>query len=359
MRLSSDFKDKLGNGIKTCWTSPSNIALIKYWGKKGNQLPANPSLSFTLKEAFTITRIFTEFKPDGTGPEVSFTFEGERNDAFGEKIARFLRDMNSYFEFLPYAKLTIESGNSFPHSAGIASSASSMSALALSLVSIEQELAEAKYDEVSFFRKASCIARLGSGSACRSVYGGYTVWGKHPDFENSSDEYAIPAAFKPGNLFENIKDTILLVDPTPKKVSSRAGHHLMIDHPYASARYTQALDNLSRIKQAIIENDWDKFAVITENEALSLHAMMMSSNPGYLLMHPNTINLVQLILEIRKQNHVNVCFTIDAGPNIHLLYPDSETEKVNAIMDELKKYCFEGKIIYDHLGRGPENKYCK
>lgn len=359
MRLSSDFKERLANGIKTCWTSPSNIALIKYWGKKGHQLPANPSLSFSLNEAFTITRVQTQLLSAGNGPEVIFTFEGERNDVFGEKIMTFLAGLANYFPFLPFVKLIIESGNTFPHSAGIASSASSMSALALSLVSIEQELSDNKYDEVAFKQKASYIARLGSGSACRSVYGGYTVWGKHPDFENSSDDYAVPAAFTPGSLFVNIKDTILLVDPTPKKVSSRAGHNLMNDHPYAAARYTQAMGNLSKIKAAIINNDWESFALITENEALSLHAMMMSSNPGYLLMHPNTINIVQLIWEMRKQNYMKVCFTLDAGPNIHLLYPDTETEKIEALINESKQYCFRGKIIHDNIGKGPENKYCK
>lgn len=359
MRLSSDFKDRLANGIKTCWTSPSNIALIKYWGKKGHQLPANPSLSFSLNEAFTVTRIHAGLKPEGDGPEVLFTFEGEKNEAFAAKIASFLSGLNAHFPFLPFVRLIIESGNNFPHSAGIASSASSMSALALSLMSIEQQLSENRLDELSFKQKASYIARLGSGSACRSVYGGYTVWGKHPDFDNSSDEYAVPAAFTPGSLFENIKDTILLVDPTPKKVSSSAGHHLMNDHPYASARYTQAVTNLSLLKKSIIENDWERFAFITENEALSLHAMMMCSNPGYILMHPNTISLVQLIWEIRKQNHMNLCFTLDAGPNIHLLYPEEETEKLDTVVEELKKYCYRGNLIHDKIGKGPENKYCK
>lgn len=358
MKLSSDFKDRLSQTIRTCWTSPSNIALIKYWGKKGNQLPANPSLSFSLHEAFTVTRVAAELEPEGNGPVVSFTFEGEKNELFASKIEQFLKDLIPHFDYLPFVKLTIESGNNFPHSAGIASSASAMSALALSLVSIEQQLAVEKANEIDFNQKASYIARLGSGSACRSVYGGYSVWGKHPEINDSSDEYAVPIEFKPGDLFNEIRDTILLVDLKPKKVSSRVGHKLMTGHPFAGARYAQAVSNLSKLKTSLIENDWQTFAEITENEALSLHAMMMSSNPGYILMHPNSLKIVELIWEIRKQNHMNVCFTLDAGPNIHLLYPDAEAEKLTSLIEDLKQYCYRGKLIHDKIGKGPENKYC-
>lgn len=359
MTLSSDFKEKLEQGVKTCWKSPSNIALVKYWGKTGHQLPANASISFTLNEAYTITRIFTKLVPQGNGPFVDFTFEGEKNQIFASKIESFLKDITPLLNFLPYTSLTIESGNNFPHSAGIASSASAMSALALCLICIERQLLDGGMDDDQFYRKASTIARLGSGSACRSVYGGYTVWGEHPDFEGSSDKYAIPIGFKPGELFQNIRDTILLVDQKPKKVSSRAGHQLMNGHPFAAARFAQAKTNLSLIKTCLIENDWDKFVSITENEALSLHSMMMTSMPGYILMEPDTLHLVQLIEEIRKQNHMNICYTLDAGPNIHLLYPEQEKDRVESVIEELKNYCSDRKVINDRIGRGPENKHCK
>jgi len=359
MKLTSDFKEKLSEGIRSCWTSPSNIALVKYWGKKGHQLPSNPSLSFSLHEAYTITRILATLNTEGQGPLVNFIFEGEKKESFAAKIVDFLKDLTPYFEYLPYVNLSIESGNNFPHSAGIASSASAMSALALSLLTIEQQLSQEQMDESALKQKASFIARLGSGSACRSVYGGYTVWGKTDEFEGSSDEYAIPAGIITGQLFNNIKDTILLVDLHEKKVSSRAGHSLMTGHPYANARYEQANANLSKIKLALMKNDWNLFTEVVENEALSLHAMMMSSKPGYLLMHPNTIRIVELIWQIREQNNLKVCFTIDAGPNIHLLYPDSESEKVIPLIEELKNYCYQGKYISDRIGKGPENKYCK
>jgi diphosphomevalonate decarboxylase len=358
-KLVSDFKEILTQSVSTCWQSPSNIALIKYWGKKGFQLPANPSLSFSLSEAYTITRIKATYNSAGDGPEVSFFFEGERNPAFASKIEEFLYSLEKYLVYLPYVNLSIESGNNFPHSAGIASSASSMSALAMGLVCIEQQLLADKLNSDDMLQKASFIARLGSGSACRSVYGGYSIWGKSEDFNGSSDEYAVPVDFVPGEKFRSIRDSILIVNQAPKKISSRIGHQMMNGHPFAEARYIQAVSNLKRIKQGMIENDWNTFTEVVENEALTLHAMMMSSTPGFILMHPNTLNIVEHFNEIRKQNKIEMCFTLDAGPNIHILYPEEETEKVKSALIELKKYCDEGKILDDMIGKGPENKHCR
>lgn len=359
MELSLNFKEKLNEGLKTCWKSSANIALIKYWGKKGHQLPANPSISFTLNEAYTITKIVANLHEAGDGPMVSFTFEGEKNPAFAQKIEDFLKELVPQLPYLQYASLYIESGNNFPHSAGIASSASSMSALAIAVVCLEQQLLMQKADQDTILKKASYIARLGSGSACRSIYGGYSIWGEHPDFENSSDEFAIRWNYPCGDLFRNIKDTILIVDQSQKKVSSRVGHSLMKDHPFAQARYEQAMQNMTKIKTAIMNNDWDSFALIVENEAMTLHAMMMTSTPGYMLMHPNTIKIVELISEIRKQKDMKICYTLDAGPNIHLLYPEEEAVRVSSFIESLKPYCHDGKMIFDSIGKGPENLQCK
>lgn len=359
MTLTSDFRERLSAGLTACWKSPANIALIKYWGKKGHQIPANPSLSFSLNEAYTITRVSAKLNKEAKGPTVSFRFEGEENKSFALKIEEFLKELKAHLDYLPWVELNIESGNNFPHSAGIASSASAMSALALSLICIEQKIKNVELPENEFRRKASFIARLGSGSACRSIYGGYAIWGKHDDFPGSSNNFAIPIEFKPGKLFEGIRDTILMVDPSPKKISSRTGQMMMKEHPFAETRYKQASTNLTQMKKSLLENDWELFSSITENEALTLHAMMMTSLPGYMLMHPNTINIVQLLEQIRKQNHMKICYTMDAGPNVHLLYPEEEFGRIEPVLDELKKYCFNGMMINDKIGTGPENKHCK
>lgn len=347
------------NVFYSCWKSPSNIALIKYWGKSGNQLPANASLSITLKEAYTLTRIKAGFIQGGSGPEVEFRFEGEKNEAFGGRIESFLKSVVPHFAFLKEVRLEIESGNNFPHSAGIASSASAMSALALCLCSLEKEITGREISREAFLQKASFISRIGSGSACRSVYGGISVWGKHTSVEGSDDAFAVPLSFELNPLFSDIRDTILIVDPGQKKVSSSVGHNLMKGHAYAAARYTQAASNLTALLLALKQGDWETFSLITENEALSLHAMMMTSRPGYLLMHPNSLNIIEKVTDFRKQSGSAVCFTLDAGPNVHLLYPAGEADKIKPLVEELKDYCYKGTAIEDTMGSGPEKLNCR
>lgn len=347
------------NGVLFCWKSPSNIALVKYWGKKGNQIPANASLSMTLSEAYTITQVRARKNEKGTGPEVTFRFEGALNNEFGVRIESFIKSVMPWFSFPKDVLLEIESGNNFPHSAGIASSASSMSALALCLCSLENWFTGGSDETEDFFRKASFISRIGSGSACRSVYGKMAVWGQHQAVDGSNDEYAVPTPFDLHPVFEEMLDTVLIVDPGKKKVSSSIGHNLMKDHAFAEARYHQANANLTSLLLALKQGDWNSFALIVENEALSLHAMMMTSIPGYLLMHPNTLSIIDRISEYRKQTGARVCYTLDAGPNIHLLYPKSAEKEAGILINELKSYCYKEYIIDDSMGKGPEKLKCR
>lgn len=335
------------------WRSPSNIALIKYWGKHGNQLPCNPSLSFSLKNSFTETTL--EYgAAKGEHPKLQYFFEGKHEVSFEAKVKKFVKNIDEYFPFLKHTDLNINSHNTFPHSSGIASSASSMSALALCFCSIERKHYKSLQDDQTFYRKASFIARLGSGSASRSVYEGFSVWGKNKLISNSSDLFAIPLLSKTGDQLSKLKDYILLVDSGSKEVSSTAGHALMKGHPFADARFEQANKNLEKILTAIEEDNWNDFAGITENEALSLHAMMMTSNPSYILLKPNTLQIIEKIKQARKQKALSVCFTIDAGPNVHLIYPERESRKVRAFIEkELLEFCSNRQGIEDEMGSGP------
>jgi diphosphomevalonate decarboxylase len=342
------------NGIVT-WQSPSNIALIKYWGKKGFQLPANPSLSITLSSSFTETSVLYTPVKKGAGTLREFTFEGSPHPIFKIKIQQFLGTIRNRLKFLEFYDLSISSKNTFPHSAGIASSASAMSALALCLCSIEYQLANKERETEDFFRNASLIARIGSGSASRSLYGKFVLWGESKNINQSSDEYAIPLQTTIHPVFENFRDTILIVSSGEKPVSSRAGHALMQNNPFAEARYLQAKNNLSELLKAIASGDLDTFIEITENEALTLHGMMMASKPGYTLMEPNTLEILQRIKQFREQTNAKVCFTLDAGPNVHLLYPATDALKVKNFIDkELEKYCSNQQVIDDKMGTGPK-----
>jgi len=336
------------------WQSPSNIALIKYWGKKGLQIPATPSLSMTLKRSHTTTSIFYQPLHKPGNRKIEFYLDNRRNEQFESKIRKYLDQIRGLVPATEMLDLIIHSGNSFPHSAGIASSASGMSALALCLNTIQQEESGGDFSSSEFFKETSSLARMGSGSASRSLYGGMTVWGKSEYVEDSSDNYAVPFNKNIHPDFDGLRDAILVISKKEKSVSSRAGHDLMKTNPFSKQRFIQARSNLSRIIKAMKSGNWDDFVLIVETEALSLHAMMMTSTPAYLLMQPETISVINKIRDFRQQTGHPVCFTLDAGPNIHLLYPASvQAEVKKFISTELLVYCDSGKWIDDEMGSGP------
>ena len=333
------------------WKSPSNIALIKYWGKYGRQLPSNPSISLTLSVAHTITKINYQYHENGNGGDVQFNFEGKKKPEFRDKIVNFLNGIHDILPILKHLDLDIESKNSFPHSSGIASSASSMSALALCLISIENKIFnQSKLD----FQKASIVSRLGSGSAGRSVYGPVAVWGQAENIPNSSNDYAIPLTKELDPVFNNYHDDILIVSSQKKSVSSRTGHALMVNNPYASIRFKQARENLALIIKTMQEGNLESFGKIIEKEALTLHALMMASEPPFILMEKNTLEIIRLIQAFRRDTKLPVYFTLDAGPNIHLLYPDEIKYELASFEKDLLNYCDNGLIIRDRVGFGPQ-----
>lgn len=337
------------------WSCPSNIAIVKYWGKKPVQFPMNPSLSLTLRNALTHTRIDYSYDPRLEGLQVGFRFEGKRNPAFGDRVSRYLEGLLTLMPFLRHLRMEIDSSNTFPHSSGIASSASAMGALAMCLVSMESRMAYV-YSSADFFRRASYVARLGSGSASRSIYPGLALWGASDGWPESSDEFAIPVTGY-HRCFDGMKDSILIVEPGQKKVSSSAGHALMDTNPYSRTRFQQARENLRTLKGILAEGDWHGFIDLMEEEALSLHAMMMTGRPGYLLMQPGTLSILGRIREFRKETGTRVGFTLDAGANVHLIY-DMGQERVvrDFIGSELLQYCVENRVIHDEMGAGPVEK---
>jgi diphosphomevalonate decarboxylase len=335
------------------WKSPSNIALVKYWGKKDNQIPQNPSLSFALQNSFTETAVEYSMKR-GNRPALSFSFEGSSQPGFEERIRNTISGFLAYMPFLDRLDLKIESINSFPHSSGIASSASAMSALALCFVSIERQLFGTLPGTDEFMQKASFLSRLGSGSACRSVYENYSVWGYDSDLDHSTDEASIPVLTDINNDLGQLGDAVLIVSSKPKKVSSSAGHGLMNHHPFAEARFEQARNNLKELFLAIKQNNEKEFIRIVENEALTLHSLMMSSENGFTLLRPNTWNIIGKVRDYRDQSGIFIAFTLDAGPNVHLIYKLSDRESVlTFINNELINYCEKGYWIDDRMGAGP------
>ena len=195
---------------------------------------------------------------------------GNEKINFEPKIQKFFERIEKYLPFLKDFKFRIETTNSFPHSSGIASSASGMSALALCLLSIERKLSDEEITDENFNKKASFLARLGSGSACRSIEGNLIVWGEHSDIEASSNLFGIIYPYNVHDNFKNYQDVILLVDKGEKQVSSSVGHDLMHNHPYAERRFQQANENLSKLILILQSGDLSEFIKIVENEALTL-----------------------------------------------------------------------------------------
>ena len=327
--------------------SPSNIAIVKYWGKHGNQLPNNPSISFTLSRCFTETSV--AFERNNTDKyNLSFLFEGKESPKFQEKIEKYLADNQQYFDFLKGLDLKIESYNSFPHSSGIASSASSMSALVLCLLKVEK-IVNQDVTPVDL-QKASFLSRLASGSAARSVYPVMALWGSTHSVSTSSDEFAVPLADMVAPVFQSYHDSIMIVSNKEKSVSSRAGHSLMNGHPLAEQRYATARQNTERLLKVLQCGDIQEFIKIAEAEAIQLHEMMATSNPPYHLMEANTIKIIELVKKYRHDTGNPLCFTLDAGPNVHLLYPDAcEPQVKQFIKDELLQYCHEYRWIDDKV----------
>lgn len=331
------------------WRSPSNIALVKYWGKFAQQLPANPSISFTLSTSSTDTIL--SWEPATNGGHVEVIFEGEPAPHFAPKIEQYFERIAQWLPFFKDYNYRIETTNTFPHSSGIASSASGMSALAMCTVTMAKKLGVEFNNERQM---ASNMARLGSGSASRSVYGPMAVWGKHDEIEGSSDDFAIPYTHI-NPVYETYQDYILLVDKGQKKVSSTAGHDLMKRHPYAKTRFMHAHANLSELTMYLTNGDLMEFGGLVESEALTLHAMMMTSRPYFMLFKPNTISIIEKVWAFRKDTKTPVHFTLDAGANVHLLFPESAKQSVDDfVRNDLIGFCKQGEYLCDHVGHGPE-----
>ena len=337
--MSLDFDYSVG------WKSPANIALIKYWGKYGEQLPRNPSVSFTLNQSTTSMTI--AYKEQDFF-QLSFYFEGRENKNFEKKIKDFLDSQKARFPWLLRARLTINSSNTFPHSSGIASSASSMSALCLCLLSMNEKITQSQSE--SFFQEASELSRLASGSASRSLYGGLVSWGSISETEASQ----IPET-EIHPVFKHYCDSVLIVDDKEKSVSSRAGHSLMTNHPFAEQRFNRARKNYIDLMKALKEGNLESFISIVEEEALMLHALMMTSNPSYILLKPTSLWLIEEVRSYRELTGHKICFTIDAGPNLHLLYPETiKIEVQNWINTKIAPHLTGPKVIHDCVGFGPQ-----
>ena len=325
---------------------PSNIALIKYWGKYENQIPANPSISYTLNHCRTNTSM--EFFA-GEEFSVQTFLAGNEEQKFAEKIEKYFKSIEQYLPWILKGKYIIKTENTFPHSSGIASSASGFGAIAKCLMNLD-DIFSGNSDSNFKTKKESFLARLGSGSASRSLYEGLVVWGKTEEVEGSSDLFAVPYNNNEIHpIFKNFNDWVLLIHEGQKSVSSTVGHGLMNTNPYAERRFQEAHENFTKLKSILATGDMEGFIKLVEHEALTLHAMMMMSEPAFILMQTGTLQVINKIWEFRKITGLALFFTLDAGANVHLLFPNDIDNKriTDFITTELIPLTQKGGVVKD------------
>jgi diphosphomevalonate decarboxylase len=303
--------------MKATAKAPANIAFIKYWGKKNEKLriPANSSISMNLSDAFSTTSVefSSELKED------VFKIDGVAVGGERERVVKHLDLIRKMAGVANYAEVV--SKNNFPKASGIASSASGFAALTLAAsLAANLELSE----------KELCIlARLGSGSACRSIPAGFVEW---KGGNKSEDSFAY-SLYPPE--YWDIYDVIAIVGQTSKKVSSTEGHTLAGSSPFYRARILGMSQKVKEIKLALKNRDFTKFGEILEAEAINMHAVMMTSNPALFYWTPKTLEIVLKVSDWRSGG-IEAYFTIDAGPNVHIICEGKS-------LDALKK-----KLAADH-----------
>jgi diphosphomevalonate decarboxylase len=323
---------------KSTVVAPSNIALIKYWGTRdlGETLPFNPSFSMTLRECTSRTTVAPFDGPEdvvlarGSGGELEKASAG-----FTDGVVQHLDRLRRWAGHEERFRVATE--NSFPMGAGMASSASGFAALALSFV--------ASLGEEIDGETASRLARQsGSGSAARSVMGGYVEW---PAAGN--DDGAASQVFPAGHW--DLRDVVAILDTTEKKVSSRAGHKRAETSPYFETRLRELTGRLEEVRQAVATRDFGRLAPVVEEEAIDLHLIAMSSRPPVFYWLPGSVAVLRRVRELRRSG-VEVCSTMDAGANVHLICTPAAEERVVEALGEMPEVL---SVIRDGVGEGPRS----
>lgn len=306
-----------------------NIAFIKYWGNRDDslRLPQNGSISMNLAELSTRTML--TFDP--SLPRDIFDLNGTRQS--GESLQRVSHHLNVIRGLRGVSvHAHIMSENNFPADAGIASSASAFAALTLAAVNaLGIEMSE---------KDLSRLARRGSGSACRSIPGGYVEWYRG---NTDVDSFAVSIA-EPE--YWDLADCIAIVDTHQKRVGSSLGHTLAKSSPLQEARVLDADRRIDLCKQAIRNRDFAALAEVIELDSNLLHAIMMTSRPPLFYWQPITLEIMRAV-ENWRNTGIPAAFTVDAGPNVHVICESSSSEQVR---QRLSKMPGVKEVIVAHPG---------
>lgn len=291
--------------------APANIAFIKYWGKKndGLNLPWSDTISMNLSNALTTTTVTFDQTLSADAIEINGkTVEGKEK----ERVSGHLNLIRQRAGIATKAK--VSSANSFPSSAGIASSASAFAALSVAGCAA----AGLKLSE----KDLSILARRGSGSAARSVPDGFVIW-----HAAGTDRGSFAETLHPAQHWK-LHDVIVVVDQGKKGVGSTEGHGLAPTSPLFNARRKYLPPAIADLKSALAARDIERFGQIVEAEALNMHAVMMTSTPSLLYWKPGTVAVIEALRHLREEG-ITGYFTLDAGPNVHIICEEDDAKKIS------------------------------
>ena len=304
----------------------TNIALIKYWGKIDENLniPANDSISLTLDHFFTETEV--TFSPEFEGNSLILNHNLVPSHKL-KRVNRLINFMQKKYQTENFAK--IKTINHVPTAAGLASSASGMAALAGACYAALDKTSNINYQEISK------IARLGSGSASRSVFGGLVQWHRG----NSHDSSFAEQLAKPDNLDLNI--IAVIVNRHEKKIKSTAGmRQTSLTSPYYAQWVKEANNAIPLMKAAIAAHDFTRIGELSEQSASLMHATTLAANPAFTYFEPDTIRVIKIVQELRQAG-IECYYTIDAGPNVKIICQSKNIKKITRYL----KWSFNNQQI--------------
>ncbi len=317
--------------MKATAIAPANIAFIKYWGKANNELrlPLNDSFSMNLSGAYTITTV--EFSKNYEADEV-ILLDGEFSD---KEVARVIRGLDLIRERAGSdEKACVVTKNSFPKGAGSAASASGFAALTVAgFAALNVQLTE---------KELTIFARQGSGSACRSIPDGFVLWEKGTT-SNASYAYSLY-----NEHYWDLRDILVIVDSHMKKVSTTEGMETIRTSPHLEARLSAIPKRMENIKKAFLHRDFARFGEITEEDCLDMHKVMQTQEPPLVYWNDTTRMIMDAVVAWRSAG-LPVYFTIDAGPNVHLI---CEGEREGRVLEKIRSLSGIEDVIRNRVAAG-------
>ncbi len=316
--------------MKATAITPSNIAFTKYWGRKNEALriPENGSISMCLSNLLTTTTVefSSKYKKD------KVIINGIKNDLETKRVVDHLNRIRKLAKTKLFAKIV--SKNNFPSSTGLSSSASGFAALTVAAVAA----AGLKLSE----KQLSILARIGSGSACRSIPSGFVEW-----LDGKSSETSYAKQIFPPNYWQ-IADVVAIISSHQKSVSTSLGQQTAVTSPFLKNRLAQMGEKNKQAKLLIKNKDFKKFGQLLEAEALQLHAIFLTQNPPLIYLEPNSILLMKLCQKWRAEG-LPVYFTLNTGQDIHLIV---EAKNITKLKNKLSKIKEVKKVIVNYPSDG-------